>query len=94
MNSGPAATLVSAGSLPVTLVPSVFTPLPQSGRHWASLPCWGPYLAIPKPQAASRAAVVEPIIGTVSRLSLPVRMFCSTNLSASEPSGRAAVPLS
>lgn len=84
------ATLVSAGVLPVTLVPSLFTPLPQSGRHWASLPCWGPYLAMLKPQALSRAAVVQPTMGTVRTVSVPVRRSCSTNLSASEPSGRAA----
>ncbi len=47
--SGPAGTLVSAGSLPVTFVPSGLTPLPQSGRHSVSDFSCGPYFSMLKP---------------------------------------------
>src|SRR5262249_52399099 len=41
------AVYASFGSLPVTLVPFVRTPLPRSGRH-GSVDCWLPYLVTEK----------------------------------------------
>lgn len=74
-------------------VPSGFFPLPQSGRHWASVSCWAPYSATLNPQPSSRPFAVQPTIGTVITVPLPVLRFCSTNLSASDPAGRAEVSL-
>src|ERR1700675_3797443 len=88
-NDGPIASLVSCGSLPVTSVPFVCTPLPQSDRH-GSVDCCAPYLATPNPHAYARPCGVQPMSGTVSSVAVPVRRSWSTNWALIEPLGRAA----
>src|SRR5262249_41188957 len=72
--------------LPVTSLPPGVSPFPQSGCH-GSVDCCAPYLATPKPHATARDFGVQPIVGTVMRVAVPVRRTCSTKRSAADPSG-------
>src|SRR5690349_20941434 len=84
------AKLVLSGLLPVMAVPFGLRPLPHGAS--GAMDCWEGYRLVGKPQLrglAPRGPLgVQPIKGSVSRLSEPVARFWSTNWSLADPLGR------
>src|ERR1700687_2503507 len=77
----------SFGSLPVIFEPSGRTPLP----HWelyGSVCCCGPYLATEKLQFWSRVLAIQPIMGMVPMVRVPVVRLNSITWLNFEWSGR------
>ena len=81
-------TLASFGSLPVTRLPFVRTPLPASGNHCQSLSGWAPYFAAEKLASFVRPApslATQPMSGTVIIGSAPPWRESAMKLSAEPP---------
>ena len=80
--------MASLGSLPVTRVPFVRTPLHASGNQLQSQSAWAPYLAAEKPASLVRPGpsfAIQPMSGTVIIGSAPPWRESAMKLSAAAP---------